>query len=266
MFRLDGRVCVVTGAGRGLGQQMALSLADAGADVVCAARTLAQIEETAAQVRALGRRALTVQTDVRSSAAVDALVAACLAQFGRLDVMIANAGGGGAASGHAPHEATDQQWQDTLDTNLSSAYWCTRAALPHMLAAGGGAIITVASGTGMRGFPQGWAYATAKAGVIELTRSLALTYAQQHIRVNCIVPGFIAQREPQDDAEAERRRAQGRFIPTGRVGRADELGPLAVFLASDASAYITGETFVIDGGGLAAGIAPTGWSLAGGGM
>lgn len=263
MFRLDGKVCVVTGAGRGLGQQMALSLAGAGADVVCAARTAAQIEETAAAIRDLGRRAIAVPTDVRRSEQVDALVAACLEQFGRLDVLVANAGGGGGAAGKAPHEVTDAEWRDTLDTNLSSAFYCARAALAPMRAAGGGVIITVASGTGLRGHPPGWAYAAAKAGVIALTRSLALAYATENIRVNCIVPGFVAQRPPQDAAEAERRARQARFIPVGRVGRADELGPLAVFLASEASSYITGEHFVIDGGGLAGGIAPTGWTLAG---
>ena len=112
MFRLDGKVCIVTGAGRGLGQQMALSLARAGADVVCAARTPAQIEETAAQVRGLGRRAIAVPTDVRFSERVDALVKACLDEFGRLDVMVANAGGGGRTAGKAPHEASDDDWRD----------------------------------------------------------------------------------------------------------------------------------------------------------
>lgn len=264
MFRLDGRVCIVTGAGRGLGQQMALALARAGADVVCAERTAAQIEDTAARIRALGRRALAVPVDVRVSAEVDALVTACLGEFGRLDVMVANAGAGGNAAGKTPLEASDEDWRDTLDTNLSSAYYSARAAIPALRAQGGGSIITVASGTGMRGYVSGWAYASAKAGVITLTRSLAVTYAPENIRVNCIVPGFISQRPPWDESPPPARDNQGRFIPAGRVGRAEELGPLAVFLASDAASYITGESFVIDGGGLAAGVAPTGWTLAGG--
>ena len=263
MFRLDNKACIVTGAGRGLGQQMALSLARAGADVVCAARTREQIDETAALVRETGRRAVAVPTDVRSSEQIDALVAACRAEFGRLDVMVANAGGGGGAGGKSPEEASDDDWHDTLETNLSSAYYCARAAIGPLRDVGGGAIITVASGTGMRGYATGWAYAAAKAGVIALTRSLAVIYSREQIRVNCIVPGFIAQRPPRDEAEAERRARQGRFIPSGRVGRAEELGPLAVYLASDASSYVTGETFVIDGGGLAGGIAPVGWTLEG---
>ncbi|MGH2583537.1 MAG: SDR family NAD(P)-dependent oxidoreductase [Dehalococcoidia bacterium] len=265
MFRVDDKVCIVTGAGRGLGQQMALALARAGADVVCAARTREQIEETAAQIREIGRRAIAVPTDVRSSAQIDALVGACLEEFGRLDVMIANAGAGGGTAGKTPETASDDDWHDTLDTNLSSAYYCARAAIRPLREAGGGVIVTVASGTGMRGFASGWAYAAAKAGVMTLTRSLAVIYAREKIRVNCIVPGFVAQRPPRNEAETEAQAQRGRFIPSGRIGRAEELGPLAVYLASDASSYVTGEVFVIDGGGLADGIAPVGWTLAGAG-
>lgn len=261
-FALKGRIAIVTGAGRGLGQQMALALAYAGADVVCAARTRDQIEATAAQVRELGRRALAVPVDVRDSAQVNAMVARCVEEFGRLDVMIANAGGGGRASLLAPEEAADDDWRDTLDLNLSSVFYCARAAVPHLRAAGGGAIITVASGHGLRGDGRAWAYAAAKAGVMGLTRALAGRYVRDRIRVNCIVPGFIAQRPPQSPEEEDRRARQGRFIPAGRVGRAEELGPLAVYLASDASSYVTGECFVIDGGGLAGGVAPLGWGLA----
>lgn len=259
VYDLTGRVVVVTGAGRGLGQQMALALARAGADIVCAARTVEQIEATAVAVRALGRRAIAVPADVRASADVDAVVARCVAEFGRIDVMVANAGGGGLATGKRPHEATDDDWRDTLDINLSSVFYCARAVIPHLLRQGGGTIITVASGTGLRGDPRTWAYAAAKAGVMGLTRTLAGTYAREGIRVNSIVPGYVAQRPPVSVEEEAAYAERGRFIPAGRIGRATELGPLAVFLASDASRYITGESFVIDGGGLAGGIAPLGW-------
>ena len=255
-FSLEGKVAVVTGAGRGLGRQMALAMARAGADVVCAARTSEQIEGAAAEIRELGRRAITVPTDVRSATDINAMVERCISEFGRLDVMLANAGGGGAASGKQPHEVSDDQWHDTLDTNLSSALYCARAAIPHMQRQGGGVIITVASGTGLRGYPQGWAYAAAKAGLVGLTQSLALIYAKDNIRVNTIVPGFIAQRPPANAQEEAVYAERGKFIPARRLGRADELGPLAVFLASDASSYVTGESFIIDGGGLAGGVAP----------
>ncbi len=257
---LDGRAVIVTGAGRGLGRQMALALARAGADIVAAARTIAQLEETAAGVRAIGRRCLTVPTDVRDSAQVDALVGCCVRDLGRLDVMLANAGGGGAAAQVDVDAATDEQWRDTLDTNLSSAFYCARAAVRRFRTQGGGGnVILVASGTGVRGDPRNWAYAAAKGGVISLAKSLAVRLAAEGIRVNCIVPGYIARAPAEDEAEAERRRQHGRFVPVGRVGEAHELGPLAVLLASGAAPYMTGGTFVIDGGGLAAGVAPTGW-------
>lgn len=263
-LRLDGRVAIVTGAGRGLGRQMALHLARAGADIVAAARTLDQIESAAEEIRATGRRCIAVPTDVRRSEQVDELVRRCLDAFGRVDVMLSNAGGGGAARG-AVESCSDADWQDTIDINLSSAFFCARAVVPPMKAQGGGVIINVASGTGLRGEPNGWAYATSKAGVMALTRALAIQLVRDGIRVNCIVPGYIAQHPPVDADEAERFRQRGRFVPVRRIGRAEELGPLAVLLASDASSYMTGESVVIDGGGLAGGYAPTGWATAAGG-
>lgn len=260
-FDLSGRAAVVTGAGRGLGEQMAYALARAGADVVCAARTQAQIERAAASVRALGRRALAVPTDVRDSAQCDRLVQRCVEELGTIDIMLANAGIGDAAGeGVPPTELSDEAWQDTLTVNLSSAFYCARAAARWMREHGGGVIITVASGTGLRGFPQDVGYGAAKAGVIALTKSLALAWARDRIRVNCIVPGFVAQAPPADDGEREELARRGRFIPVGRLGEAPELGPLAVFLASEAASYVTGEIFILDGGGLTGGIAPTGYA------
>lgn len=258
-FRLDGKVVVVTGAGRGLGQQMALTLARAGADLVCAARTADQIEATARAVREMGRRALSVPTDVRSSEQCDRLVQRTLEEFGRIDVMVSNAGGGGATSGKGLFEVSDADWHDTLETNLSSVFYCARAAIKPMIEQGGGVVITVASGTALRGYPMNFPYGAAKAGVIALTKSLAVMFARHHVRVNCIIPGFVSSRPPRDDEEAALQQARGRYIPVQRLGEAWELGPLALFLASDASSYITGEGFIIDGGGLAGGYAPVGF-------
>ena len=259
---MDGRRVIVTGAGRGLGRQMALHLARAGADIVCAARTQSQIASVAAEIEAIGRRALEVPTDVSDPAQVDALVERTLDEWGGFEVMIANAGGGGAASLKHVTEVSDDDWRDTVDLNFSSAFYCARAAARHFRAQSKpGAIITVASGTALRGDARLFVYGAAKAGVITMTKALATQLARERIRVNCIVPGFVLQKELEDPDEIERARNQGSRIPVGRVGEAWELGPLAVYLASDASAYMTGEAFIIDGGGLAGGLAPTGWDV-----
>ncbi len=259
-FPLADKVAIVTGAGRGLGQQMTLALARAGANIVAAARTQEQIEGTAAQVRDLGRRAVAVRTDVRDSDQVDALIARCLQEFGHVDVMLSNAGIGEAwAAGKAPWEITNDQWRTAVDLNLFAAFYCARAVSRPMVDHGGGVIINVSSGTALRGYPQDMAYNSAKGGVLSLTKSLALALARYNIRVNCILPGFVSQRPAATPEEAEARRQRGRFIPVQRLGEAWELGPLAVFLASDASSYITGQGFAIDGGGLAGGYAPVGF-------
>lgn len=258
---MAGKHVIVTGAGRGLGKQMALALADAGADVVCAARTQEQIDETAAEIRERGRRALAVATDVAKSADVDALVRRTLAEWGHVDVFIANAGAGGKAALKDVAEITDADWHDTVDINFSSAFFSARAVVPHFRERGGGVLITVASGTGYRGDSRLIVYGAAKAGVVTLTMGLANQLARDNIRVNCIVPGYVLQHPIHDADEIAATRSRGRFVPVGRVGEAWELGPLALYLASDASRYVTGEAFLIDGGGTAGGAAPTGWNV-----
>jgi NAD(P)-dependent dehydrogenase (short-subunit alcohol dehydrogenase family) len=259
---LEGRAAIVTGAGRGLGRQMALALAAAGADVLCAARTLEQVERTAADIRALGRRAAALSVDVRDSAACDAMVARAAAGFGRLDLMLSNAGIGDMRGANAElWDVGDDDWHDTLDVNLSSAFYCARAASRQMVAEGhGGVIINVASGTALRAYPMSFGYGAAKAGVIALTKSLAWMLQRHGIRCNCIIPGFVRQAPARNEREEIFARTQGQYIPAQRLGEAWELGPLAVYLASDASSYVTGQGFVIDGGGLAAGLAPAGFA------
>ncbi len=261
-FRLDGKVAVVTGAGRGLGQQMALALAATGADVVCAARSRDQIEATAEAIRALGRRAIAVATDVRDPKRCDALVEACLDEFHALDIMLSNAGIGDAR-GHGTElwDVSDDDWHDTIDVNLSSAFYCARAASKAMIDRGrGGVIINVASGTALRAYPVNFAYGAAKAGVIAFTKSLAVMLQPHAIRVNCIIPGFVAQRPAETPEIAAMTQSRARYFPVQRIGEAWELGPLALYLASDASSYVTGQSFVIDGGGLSGGVAPVGFA------
>jgi NAD(P)-dependent dehydrogenase (short-subunit alcohol dehydrogenase family) len=263
-LRLDGpprKVAIVTGGSRGLGREMARSLALAGAEVCIASRTLAQLERTADDISTVaGRRPLIVQTNVQDSAQCRTLIERAVEHFGRVDIMVNNAGVGDAP-GHGAGilDMTDEDWHDTIQVNLSSTFYCTRAAAAHMVErGGGGVIVNVASGTALRAYPQGFAYAAAKAGVIALTKSSAAMLAGEGIRVNCIIPGFVLQSPPRDEEEARRASERGRFNTARRLGEAWELGPLALFLSSDASSYITGESFVMDGGGLAGGIGPTG--------
>jgi NAD(P)-dependent dehydrogenase (short-subunit alcohol dehydrogenase family) len=261
-FRLDGKVAAVTGAGRGLGRQMALALADAGAHVVCAARTAEQIERTAADIVAAGHRAVAQPTDVRDSAQCDALVQRAVDEFGRIDIMLSNAGIGDMRGANAElWDVNDDDWHDTLDVNLSSAFYCARSASKRMVEQGqGGVIINVASGTAMRAYPMSFGYGAAKAGVIALTKSLSTMLAKHDIRVNCIIPGFVRQAPARNEQEQIFAQTRGRYLPAQRLGEAWELGPLAIFLASDASSYVTGQGFVIDGGGLAGGLAPMGFA------
>ncbi|MCS6925289.1 MAG: SDR family oxidoreductase [Candidatus Binatia bacterium] len=255
-LQLGGKVAIMTGAGRGLGRAMALALAEAGADVVAAARTQAQIEETAALVRARGRRCLAIATDVTDSAAVTAMVGATIAEFGRIDILVNNAGG--ATSGwNKPLEAiTDAQWRMGIDVNLTGAFYCCRAVLPHMLRQGGGKIINITSGLGVRAMRHNYMYTTAKAGLINFTRALALNYADKNIQANLILPGIF----PHDDPALLQFWQGGKFIPVGRPGKDEELGPLCVFLASDLSSYMNGAVIALEGGGLAGGQVPTGFA------
>ncbi|MDE0691195.1 MAG: SDR family NAD(P)-dependent oxidoreductase [Gammaproteobacteria bacterium] len=258
-LRLDGRSAIVTGGGRGLGRAMAKALAKAGANVLVAARTQAQVDEAVAEIRSEGGNALAHTADVTSSAQVDAMVDACVREFGAIDIMVANAGGGGVQGDWPFWEYPDDAFETVLATNLKSNFYCGRAAARYMVERGeGGVIINTSSGTALRG-NRSFAYPTAKGGQISLTKSMATMLGPEGIRVNVIVPGFVAQQPARDEREAATRKQRGARIPVRRIGEWWELGPLAVYLASDASRYVTGQMFIIDGGGLAGGIGPTGF-------
>jgi NAD(P)-dependent dehydrogenase (short-subunit alcohol dehydrogenase family) len=252
-LRLDGKVAIVTGAGRGLGRGGGIAPAEAGDDTVAAARTQGQLEQTAHQVEAHGRRCLVVPTDVTDSGQVNALVEQTVGEFGRIDILVNNAGGATSGYGKDLPDITDEEWRVGIDTNLTSAFYCTRAVIPHMLRQGGGKIVNISSGYGLRGGRNNYIYASAKAGLINFTRSLALSYARANIQANCIAPGIFPHFQ-----EMIQMWQGAQYIPVGRFGRDEELGPLLVFLCSELSNYMTGETIVIDGGGLAGGHAPTG--------
>jgi NAD(P)-dependent dehydrogenase (short-subunit alcohol dehydrogenase family) len=190
------------------------------------------------------------------------MVQRAVSEFGHLDIMLSNAGIGDMRGANAElWDVNDDDWHDTLDVNLSSAFYCARAASKQMVAQGhGGTIINVASGTAMRAYPMSFGYGAAKAGVIALTKSLSAMLVKHQIRVNCIIPGFVRQAPARNEQEQIFAQTRGRYLPAQRLGEAWELGPLAIFLASDASSYVNGQGFVIDGGGLAGGLAPMGFA------
>ncbi|TMB64921.1 MAG: SDR family oxidoreductase [Chloroflexi bacterium] len=254
-LRLDGKVAIVTGAGRGLGRAMAVALADAGADIVATARTESQIEETAGLVRQTERRCLSVRCDVTDSESVKTMVDATFGEFGRIDILVNNAGGATDGFGNSLEAITDEQWRVGIATNLGGAMYCSRAVIPHMLEGGGGKIINVTSGFGLRAGRNNFIYTSAKAGLINFTRSLTMTYAPA-IQANLIAPGLF----PHGDPAMEEWWKHGKFVPMGRLGRDEELGPLCVLLASDLTSYMNGQVIVLDGGGLAGGELPTGFA------
>lgn len=185
---MQGRVAVITGGGTGIGRASALVLAEYGADVVLAGRREELLKATAAEIEVLGRRALAVPTDVTDAAACQSLVDTTLAEFGHLDVLLNNAGGGETKS---LMKWTDDEWHRVLDLNLSSAWYLSRAAAKPMIAAGKGAIVNISSGAGLLAMPQAPVYAAAKAGLNNLTGSMAAAWTRKGVRVNCIACGAI---------------------------------------------------------------------------
>ena len=254
-LNLIGKVTIVTGAGRGLGRAMALALADAGADLVLTARTHAQLEETADLVRAKGRPALWVSCDVTDSSSVRAMIESTILEYGHIDILVNNAGGATPGMNHTLTDIADDEWRVGVNTNLTGAMHCSRAAIPHMLEEGGGKIINVTSGFGFRAARDNFIYTSAKAGLVNFTRALAMTYAPE-IQANLIAPGLF----PHDNPAMIEWWREGKYTPMGRLGKDEELGPLVVLLASGLTSYMNGQAIVLDGGGLAGGHAPTGFA------
>jgi NAD(P)-dependent dehydrogenase (short-subunit alcohol dehydrogenase family) len=244
LFRLDGRVAIVTGASSGLGVAFAQGLAEAGADVVLGARRADRLAETARLVEATGRRALAVATDVSDPDSCTALVEAAVAELGHVDVLVNNAGIGTAVP--ATRE-TPEQFRQVIDVNLNGCYWMAQACGRVMQP--GSSIINISSVLGLTtaGLPQA-AYAASKAGLIGLTRDLAQQWTgRKGIRVNAIAPGFFAS-EMTEQYPPGYLEAQAPRIPVGRQGDPAELAAAVVFLASDAGGYVTGQTLAVDGG------------------
>jgi 2-deoxy-D-gluconate 3-dehydrogenase len=247
LFSLAGRVALVTGASRGLGAGMALGLAAAGADLVLHASTAAA--GTADAVARLGRRAATLAADLSDPSAAGGLAAAALSVYGRIDILINNAG---IIRRRPAAEYGDDDWDAVIEVNLSSVFRLSRAVGRHMLERGSGKIINVASLLAFQGGITVPAYAAAKGGVAQLTKALANEWAARGINVNAIAPGYMTTDNTAAlKADPLRARQIGERIPAGRWGTPEDLAGAAVFLASAASDYVNGHVLVVDGGWLA---------------
>jgi NAD(P)-dependent dehydrogenase (short-subunit alcohol dehydrogenase family) len=248
---LAGMVAVVTGGRRGIGRAIALALAEAGADVALGDRVVddGELEKVAEEVKKSGRRALALQADITKKADVDNLVQKTVAELGTIDILVNNA----AMNIMSPLlELNEEGWDKVIDTDLKGYYLCAQAAGKVMVKQKRGNIVNIASTAAMATAPQMGAYCIAKAGVVMLTRILAVELAEYNIRVNAVAPSIVKTRFSQPlwaDAKALKEIEAG--IPLGRLAEPEDITGAVVFLASDASAYITGHTIVVDGGSIA---------------
>jgi len=248
LFDLSGKTAIVTGGGKGIGRQMAEGLAEAGANIIVCARNAERCEQAAAELAELGVKTLGLRCDVRDPDQVQGIVARTVADFGRVDILVNNAG---VVWGATPEDMPLEGWQKVVDVNLTGVFLFSQAAGRVMIDGDGGAIVNIASVAGLHGAPpeivNTVVYHATKGGVISFTRDLAWKWAPHGIRVNAIAPGWF----PSDMANFVIEHAGDdlvRRVPLGRFGGADDLKGPVVFLASDAAAYVTGHTLVVDGG------------------
>ena len=248
LFDLSGKTAIVTGGGTGIGRQMAQGLAEAGANLVLCARKAERCEQAASELEQLGVRAIGLGCDVRDPEQVQHVVTKAVEELGGVDVLVNNAG---TVWGASPEEMPLEGWQKVIDVNLTGVFLFSQAAGRVMIERGGGVIVNIASVAGLQGGPPDVmntiVYNASKGGVIAFTRDLACKWAQHGIRVNSIAPGWF----PSDMSGYVLERHEERLkqhIPLGRFGGPHDLEGVVVFLASDASAYVTGHTLVVDGG------------------
>ena len=247
LFSLAGKKALVTGASRGIGQVIAVAFARAGADVALAARTEAGLAETAAAVRGLGRQAVEIPADLTSRDAAEDVVKVAIKELGQLDIVVNNAGG---SSFVVPFlDMRQSGWDKVLRLNLDATMWICQAAGAHMTARGSGSVINVASVAGLAGAPFLAPYGAAKAAVVSLTKTLAVEWGRSGVRINALCPGWTAtelNRVMWDSPDGGAATIVN--VPMARWGRAEEMAGPAVFLASDASSFMTGQVLAIDGG------------------
>jgi len=248
-FSLKDKVAIITGAGKGIGKAIAIGFARAGASVVVASRTKADIEDTASKIRKIGSKALAVSTDVTKISQIENLLTRTLDSFKKVDILVNNAGGDSGGTGYVL-DLSISDWKSGIELNLNSLFYCCKIIGGEMVISKSGNIINMASGMGFGPYPGAAHHAAARAGVINLTKTLALEWAPFNIRVNAMAPGYTETALPAKawKEHPEDKKALLKLIPLGRTAQPEEMVSTAVFLASSASGYITGETINISGG------------------
>lgn len=248
-MRLKGRVAVVTGAGAGIGRAIAERYYKEGAHVVIGEINTATGRAVENEINKKGGSALFIQTDMGSEEQIESMVAKSLDRFGRIDILVNNAAIVAYQGEARAHELTNEVWDRTMSVNLRGYWLSSKYVIPTMLQQGGGSIIFLASPTGMLGFKRLTAYSTSKGGVLGLMRAMAADYAPDRIRVNAIVPGTIDTPMNEEElADPEMRRKYIEMAPAGRLGVAEDIAGMAVYLASDESDYCVGGIYFVDGG------------------
>ena len=246
-FSLEGKVAIVTGGSKGIGREIALAFAEAGADVVVCSRALdGQLEAVAEEIKKLGRRSLAIPTDITQKASIDNMVQRTADEFGAIDILVNNAG----LLVVTPFlEHSEETWDQVIDTNLKGYFLCSQAVAKKMIDRKKGNIINMSSIRGLRAGRDRVAYCVSKAGVIMMTQVMALELAQYHIRVNAIAPGWIkTQLNEHLWRDPGNRKKIEATVPLGHLAEPDTIAGAALFLASDVSSYITGHTLAVDGG------------------
>ncbi|MBN35690.1 MAG: short-chain dehydrogenase [Rhodospirillaceae bacterium] len=251
MFSYQGKKAVVTGAGRGIGRQIALNFAELGADVMLASRTSGEIENVAEEIRALGRKAYPVVTDMGDFDAALALVDTAIETMGGLDVWVNNAGGGSSVKGGIGpiEDATLEGFDALFQLNLRVPFFCARRAADHMASRGGGAILNIVSIDGVHAAPGEGIYGAAKAALISLTKTMGVEYGRHNVRINAIAPALIDTKLVERHLQTEDdRKTRASFYPLNRVGKPEDIAGAAVYFCSDEASWTSGQTLVVAGG------------------
>jgi len=247
MGRLENRIAIVTGAGQGIGRAIALGMAREGAALVIADLDEANAGAVGREIERVGGKASALYTDISNEGSVRGMIDHTLNEHGRVDILVNNAGIFPTSS---VEEMAEEEWDRVIGTNLIGTFLCSRAVVPHLLTQRSGRIISLTSGRAFQGARHGAHYAASKAGIIAFSKSLAIELAPYGITVNVICPGITDTAQPRGHQTEEQIYAQGQRIPLGRIGQPEDLVGPAIFLASDAAGFITGQTILVNGGGI----------------